>query len=258
MHPRPAATLRYLLLQSRDRDDPIREQEVCCFARALECDAGRIDVVDLIHEVPAAARLRAADVVLMGGSGDYSVAAGGPWLDGALDAMHELYELAIPTFASCWGFQALARALGGEVVTDLARAEVGTFEIQLTAAGRRDPLFGPLGERFLAQLGHQDVVTRLPADAVLLATSGRGVNQAFTFPGKPIYCTQFHPELDRPSLIERAMHYPEYVTDVAGVPLDTFAQMCRDTPEANTLLLRFVGHFLNRDAANISPLPSRS
>ena len=72
--------------------------------------------------------------------------------------------MAKPAFASCWGFQALARALGGEVVTDLVRAEVGTFEIQLTAAGRSDPLFGPLGERFLAQLGHQDVVTRLPAD----------------------------------------------------------------------------------------------
>ena len=33
--------------------------------------------------------------------------------------------------------------------------------------------------------------------AVLLATSERSENQAFHFPGVPIYCTQFHPELDR-------------------------------------------------------------
>jgi GMP synthase (glutamine-hydrolysing) len=251
MVPKPltTSTLRYLLLQARDPDDPIRGQEIECFARMLESSASRIDVVDLIRAVPTAAQLRSADVVLMGGSGDYSIAEGGPWLDAALATMRELYETGRPTFASCFGFHALARALGGEVVRDPRRAEVGTFEIQLTEAGRRDPLFGPLGARFFGQLGHQDLVTRLPPDAVLLATSQVGINQAFTFPGKPIYCTQFHPELDRPSLVARAMHYPEYVTQVAGVPLDEFAAICRDTPEANTLLLRFVRRFFNGESA---------
>jgi len=245
MNSEPSAIsgLRYLLLQARDPDDPIREQEIDCFASALACSPSQIDVADLIHEMPTVDRLGTADAVLMGGSGDYSIAQGGPWLAGTLEVMRALYERAIPTFASCFGFHALARALGGEVVADPARAEVGTFEIQLTPAGRRDPLFGPLGERFLGQLGHQDVVARLPAEAVLLATSERGVNQAFCFPDKPIYCTQFHPELDRPSLVERAMHYPEYVTSVVGVPLEEFARICRDTPEANTLLLSFVRRF---------------
>lgn len=234
--------LRFLLFQVRRPDDPIREQEVRCFSRALNCRTEQIDVLDLINEVPTARRLHHADLVLMGGSGDYSVAQGGPWLDGALDAMRQLHDSGKPTFASCWGFQALARALGGEVVSELQRAEVGTIEIQLTDAGRQDPVMGPLGERFLAQAGHQDVVTRLPAGATLLASSQRCVNQAFSFAGKPIYCTQFHPELDRRSLLERVDQYPEYVDRVLGISVEAFASRCLESPLANELLGRFVQH----------------
>jgi GMP synthase (glutamine-hydrolysing) len=248
MTPKQINQLRFLLLQVRRPDDPMRDQEVRCFATSLKCRSEQIEVLDLIHEVPTLERLRRVDMVLMGGSGDYSVAEGGPWLDAALDAMRELYDLGKPTFASCWGFQALARALGGEVITDPQRAEVGTFEIQLTAAGRHDPVIGPLGAAFLGQLGHQDIVTRLPADATLLATSERGVNQAFTFPDKPIYCTQFHPELDRRSLLERANHYPEYVHRVCGVSLAAFASLLQESPLANRLLVRFVEHVFSDPA----------
>ncbi|REK19462.1 MAG: type 1 glutamine amidotransferase [Planctomycetota bacterium] len=243
-----SSKLRYLLLQVRRADDPMRAQEVRCFSRALGCDADRIEVLDLIHEVPTPRRLRAVDGVLMGGSGDYSVAAGGDWLGGALVAMRELVEWNIPTYASCWGFQALARALGGEVVTDIDSAEVGTFEMQLTEAGLSDPVFAALGPRFLAQQGHQDIVTQLPPGAVLLATSARNRNQAFTLPGKPIYCSQFHPELDRQSLLERAAHYPEYVERVVGVSLEEFAASLQDTPQTDQLLERFTSHVFGERA----------
>jgi GMP synthase (glutamine-hydrolysing) len=236
--------LRYLLFQVRKPDDPMRDQEVRCFTRALDCEMGQIEVLDLIREVPTAGRLSRADIVLMGGSGDYSVAEGGPWLDGALEAMRALYESRTPTFGSCWGFQAMAKALGGEVVTDVGRAEVGTFEIRLTDAGREDPIIGPLGPTFFAQLGHQDIVTRLPADATLLASSERNVNQAFAFAGRPIYCTQFHPELDRHALLERVDQYPEYVERLLGVSLAEFTAHCQDSPRSNELLGRFVQHVL--------------
>ena len=80
--------------------------------------ARQIQVYDLLSGVPALRQLNDVDVVLLGGSGDYSVAAGGDWLQPALETMRELYELGKPTFASCWGFQALAKALGGEVITE--------------------------------------------------------------------------------------------------------------------------------------------
>jgi GMP synthase (glutamine-hydrolysing) len=231
---------KFLLLQVRNPDDPMRGQEVDCFARALECRTDQIQVFDLLAGVPTVHQLDEVDVVLLGGSGDYSVAAGGEWFAPALAAMRELYELGKPTFASCWGFQAMAKALGGEVVTDKSRAELGSIEVRLTEAGRGDPLFAPLGDRFLAPMGHQDCVVRLPPKAILLASSEKVDNQAFRFPDKPIYCTQFHPELNRTALLQRVEAYPWYVQTITGDPIDAFAQKCQETEATDQLLSRFV------------------
>jgi GMP synthase (glutamine-hydrolysing) len=228
------------LLQVRNADDPMRGQEVRCFARALGCAAEKITAFDLLSGAPSRGQLDLIDAVLLGGSGDYSVAQGGPWLDAALEAMRELHDLGKPTFASCWGFQAMARALGGEVLTDPDRAELGAIEVRLTDAGRSDAVFGTLPPRFMAMMGHQDVVETIPTDAVLLASSELTAHQAFAFPGKPIYCTQFHPELERTSLMERARNYPEYVERIAGITLDEFKSQLDDTPETAKILPRFL------------------
>jgi GMP synthase (glutamine-hydrolysing) len=236
--------LRYLLLQVRDPDDPMREHEVGCFVRVLRCPPSHVAVYDLLSGWPKPRDLARHDIVLLGGSGDYSVAEGGAWLEPSLEAMHELYVINKPTFASCWGFQAMARALGGEVVTDTDRAEVGTHELFLTDTGRRDPVFGPLAEAgptFVAQLGHKDIVVRLPDRAELLASSRRVENQAFWFPGKHIYCTQFHPELNRRTLLDRLRKYPSYVEQIAGMPYEQFTRAhCHESPHTEELLLRFV------------------
>jgi len=243
-----------MLLQARNPGDPMRGQEVRCFARALDCPAENIQPVDLINHHHAASHLTrtqldSVDVVLLGGSGDYSVAEGGVWLPAALEAMRDLVALAKPTFASCWGFQAMSQALGGHVVHDPARAELGTLPISLTPAGRADPVFGGLGDSsqrksdsFLAAMGHEDIVDQLPAGAMLLASTPRVTHQAFVLPGKPIYGTQFHPELDCPSLIERLETYPHYVNQIAGISFDRFVHDCRPTPAANTILRRFIEH----------------
>ncbi len=237
----PYKTLRYLLLQVRDHDDPMREHEVANFARCLQCAAAQIRVFDLISGAPSRETLNSVDVVLLGGSGAYSVAEGGPWLAAGLEAMRDIHDLGKPTFASCWGFQAMARAMGGVVVTDLDRAEVGSLDLDLTEAGAADPLFGRLPARFKAQLGHQDIVVELPDDAVLLASSPRVTNEAFRFRGKPIYCTQFHPELNREALLQRVSAYPAYVERILGVGIDEFAlRHCAESPETDGLLAAFI------------------
>ena len=230
----------FLLLQVRDPDDPMREHEIQCFSRSFRCDPDRIYVFDLLSGVPSQRELGEADVVLLGGSGDYSVAKGGPWLPAALEAMRQLHATSKPTFASCWGFQAMARAMGGEVVTDRSRAEVGTLWLELTPEGKRDPVFGPLGSRFQVQIGHEDIVTRLPEGATLLASSPSLENEAFCFDGKPIYCTQFHPELDRNGLIARIAQYPAYLPLTGHATLDDFSAATPETPEAESILRRFV------------------
>lgn len=248
-----SSQLRYLLLQTRNVGDPMAAQEVHCFARALECEISTISVFDLLGSAPSADTLQQADMLLLGGSGHYSAASdlsepGRPrprseWLDRALNTLREIHRIAKPTFASCWGFQAMARAMGGECVNDLPNAELGTIELRLTAAGCADPIFGGLPPAFSAQAGHEDHVVQLPPDAELLVSSARVKEQAFRFTGRPIYCTQFHPELDRTAMLERAMAYPEYVTRIARNPFDDFIHSVRETPEANSLLKSFVRHY---------------
>lgn len=232
--------LRFLLLQVRNGDDPMREHEIACFERCFRLDSGQCEVIDLLEGAPGAAVVDRADVVLLGGSGDYSVARGGPWLPAALEAMVGLYESSKPTFASCWGFQAMARAMGGSVVTDRSRAEVGVTWLTLTEAGLDDPVFGPLGPRFQAVSGHEDIVEELPLSARLLASSEVVENQAFHFPGKPIYCTQFHPELDRAGLLRRIGRYPSYLPLAGATSLEHLAEMTPELDHVDGILQRFL------------------
>ncbi len=231
--------LRFLLLQIRNSDDPIREQEVGCFARAIGCETSDITVFDLLAGVPRDRELSETDAILIGGSGDYSAAGESQWLDRTLAGLRHIYQVGKPTFASCWGFQAFARACGGRCVHDPAHAELGSIQLTLTDAGREDPLFGELKNPFIGQAGHEDCVVELPDSAVLLASSPLVANQAFKFADAPIYCTQFHPELDRQSLLQRLKAYPRYVERIAETSYEKFAQRCQEAKETSRLLQRF-------------------
>ena len=232
--------LQYLLLQVRNPDDPMRGQEVACFQRVLACNRDQLRPWDMLAEVPSQRELQRFDMVLLGGSGHYSATSGETWIEPILDCLRTLHARRQPTFASCWGFQAMARALGGSVIKDMSRAELGTHRLQLTDAGKADPVFGPLGDSFSGQMGHEDRVDRLPDDAILLASTDLVDNQAYRITGAPIYCTQFHPELNREDLIGRVQQYPEYIHRIAGIPPDRFDELLEDTPETERLLPRFV------------------
>ncbi len=233
------ADLKYLLLQIRDADDPIRPQEIASFARALGCSDSQITALDLLEERLTSAKLDAVDAVLIGGSGDYSAAGQSEWLDGVLSDLRQLRTLGKPTFASCWGFQALGRALGGRCIHDPQHAELGTIELTLSVEGKNDPLFGRLDDRFAGLAGHEDHVIELPEDAILLASSNTVTNQAFKFPDALIYCTQFHPELELPAFLQRIGAYPQYVQKIAGTTLEEFSASCRDAPQSRQLLKGF-------------------
>ena len=224
----------------------MRAHEVLCFARALRCPVNRIRCCNLLSMRPNTRDLHSVDVVLMGGSGDYSVLDSGRWMEQALDAMRELYEMSKPTFASCWGFQAMAKALGGVVVHDPTLSEVGSIKIDLTVEGRADQVFCGLKSPFRAQAGHQDSVTELPSGAILLASSGLVAIQAFRFAGKPIYCTQFHPELSRNDIAIRLKTYPKYVEKIGGGAPGQWVSDLVETPVAESIIRRFVDYLAKR------------
>ncbi|UZN02216.1 glutamine amidotransferase [Cellulomonas sp. S1-8] len=110
-----------------------------------------------------------------------------------------------PFFGACYGIGTLGRHQGG--VVDRAHPEpVGAVTVELTAAGRADPVLGVAPPRFGAFVGHKESLSVLPAHAVLLASSPTAPVQAFRV-GRHVYATQFHPELDADGLATRVEAY---------------------------------------------------
>lgn len=113
-----------------------------------------------------------------------------------------------PFLGACYGVGVLGTLRGG--VVDRTYAEpISALPITLTDAGREDPLLGVLPPTFDAFLGHKEAVRRLPAGAVLLASSATCPVHAFRI-GDSVYATQFHPELDTDGLVLRIETYAGY------------------------------------------------
>jgi len=218
--------------------------ELACFVEALGVDGDAVTRWDLTAGPPTAEALERSDAPLVGGSGQFSVLDGEPFIHQFIDFLADtVVQRQVPTFASCFGFQGLVVAGGGEVVEDKVNAEVGTFDIELTVEGAADPLLGSLAPRFQAQLGHKDRAERLPAGMTHLARSVRSPIQALRVEGTPIFATQFHPELNKEANITRYLRYwDEYGS---GDPADDpILQSMQDTPSASALLPRWVAQEL--------------
>ena len=113
-----------------------------------------------------------------------------------------------PFLGACYGIGILGSLDGGLV--DRTHSEpIGCVAIRLSDDGRSDPLFEGMPAEFDAFLGHKEAVSRLPAGAVLLASSATCPVQAFRL-GANVYATQFHPELDIDGLCTRIEVYREY------------------------------------------------
>ena len=233
---------RTLLFVLRDLDDPMIAHERQAFAQAADLELEQVEVHAILTGMPDSGRLKAVDAVFFGGSGAYSVFDDVPWMQTGFDVLQEVWERQIPSWASCFGFQALAHALGGEVVRDEDRKELGSTLLHLTEAGARDPLFRALPESFWVQQGHHDVVVRLPDEVELLAKGDRVHAQAFRVRGAPFWASQFHPELRLEQTLERFTFYRDHYFDNADEFEAARADLARgqETPEVGSLLSRLV------------------
>lgn len=235
----------YLLMQSRDPTDPMREHEVLCFAQTLGIAVGGIRVVDLLERVPTAEELSSSRAVLLGGSGDYSSLDPFPWIRRMIGYVRDvLIPSGTPTFASCFGLQVTTLALGGKMMRDPAHREIGSIDIATTAAAADDPLFAPVPNPFVGQAGHSDRAVETPPGAVLLASTELCPVNAYRVTGKPYWATQFHPELDPDAVAKRYMTYMEKYPPPdlpPGTPLSEapFLKRLRPSPHATRILQRF-------------------
>jgi GMP synthase (glutamine-hydrolysing) len=123
------------------------------------------------------------------------ILSGGPssvYEPGAPQADPGLFEVGVPTFGICYGFQAMAQALGGQVERT-GRSEFGRTPLRVTEPS--SVLLAGLPEQLSVWMSHGDAVHRAPAGfAVTAATEGAPV-AAFEDSGRGLAGVQFHPEV---------------------------------------------------------------
>ncbi len=231
---------RVLLIQARNTPH-IERQELECFLERTELASDQIVAVNLVHTPLSPCLPAGVEAVLIGGAGEYSAVEEYPWTPALLDFVRMLYANSVPTFGSCWGHQVIARALGGTVIHDSRRAELGGGTVTLTDAGRRDELFSTLPDTFNVNMGHHDRVVKLPPGSVELAYNDSQPNQAFRMRGRPLFGTQFHSELNAARTRERLEAYREYYSEIGSDEhFETILHGLLETTEVDHLLREFI------------------
>ncbi|GLU49360.1 GMP synthase [glutamine-hydrolyzing] [Nocardiopsis ansamitocini] len=122
------------------------------------------------------------------------ILSGGPssvYADGAPQAPEGLFETGVPTFGICYGFQVMARALGG-TVAKTGLSEFGRTEIEVATD---TVLFDTLPPQQSVWMSHGDSVSEAPAGfRVVGSTTGAPV-AAMEAPDQGFFGVQFHPEV---------------------------------------------------------------
>jgi GMP synthase (glutamine-hydrolysing) len=154
-------------------------------------------------------------IVAMGGPMSVNDEDENPWLIGEKAVIASHVRAGRPFWGSCLGAQLLAAALGARVYAGPA-PEVGVLAVELTDAGRRDPVLGALPASIDTLQWHGDTFD-LPDDGILLASSPAYPNQAFRV-GRSAYAVQFHIEVTEAMGEEWAdvPAYAEYADRVLG------------------------------------------
>lgn len=133
--------------------------------------------------------------VILGGSMGANDDVAHPWLGEVKELVRRARADGLPTLGICLGHQLIAVALGGTVERNPLGEQVGLLEIGWTDAAAGDRLLGPLATPRRGVQWNNDLVTRLPEDAVLLAETDRGEVQAARF-AATVWGVQLHPEIN--------------------------------------------------------------
>ena len=134
-----------------------------------------------------------------------------PWLAPERALLATAAASGVACLGVCLGSQMLAAALGGRAFQGPA-PELGVLEVELTAAGRADPVTAGLADRFTVLQWHGDTFDP-PPDAVVLASSAAYPHQAFRW--RNAFGVQFHAEVT-PAMADEWSTIPDYVAYLEG------------------------------------------
>ena len=143
---------------------------------------------------PVPVQLDGADgLVVLGGVMDADETDAYPHLARTMDLLRDAAARSAPTLGICLGAQLAAAALGGRAYPGPAGEELGWTRLELTEAGRADPVLGALQEPAELFQWHHDTFDQ-PPGATRLASGAVYPSQAFRLGS--VVAVQFHPEVD--------------------------------------------------------------
>ncbi|MFC4807144.1 glutamine-hydrolyzing GMP synthase [Falsarthrobacter nasiphocae] len=145
------------------------------------------------------------------------ILSGGPssvYADGAPRVGADLFEQGVPVLGICYGFQAMANAMGGTVAQTGLR-EYGATETR--AEGGARSILNGIPEVQSTWMSHGDSVHSAPEGFETLATTAGAPVAAFANEERRLYGVQWHPEVKHSAHGQRVI---ENFLDLAGVRRD--------------------------------------
>ncbi|WP_035699007.1 glutamine-hydrolyzing GMP synthase [Glycomyces tenuis] len=142
------------------------------------------------------------------------ILSGGPssvYADGAPHLDEALYTSGVPILGICYGFQAMARALGG-TVAKTGLSEYGGTELDVRAESK---LLAGLPERQSVWMSHGDSVTEAPEGFTVVAATAGAPVAAFEHLEARLAGVQYHPEVAHTPHGQAVIRH--FLHDIAGI-----------------------------------------
>ncbi len=164
---------------------------------------------EVIPHTASVEEIKAKDpqaIILSGGPASV-YAPGAPQLDPAV------FDLGLPVFGICYGFQAMAQALGG-TVDRTGSSEYGRTELNVLGGELHSGLPGTQP----VWMSHGDAVTRAPAGFDVVAVSAGAPVAAFENRQRMLAGVQYHPEVIHTPHGQQVLS--RFLHDFAGIGAD--------------------------------------
>ncbi|MCB0908579.1 MAG: glutamine-hydrolyzing GMP synthase, partial [Nocardioidaceae bacterium] len=157
------------------------------------------------HTMPVAEMLaRRPQAIVLSGGPSSVYEAGAPTIETAV------FEAGVPVFGMCYGFQLMARGLGGEVAATGAR-EYGRTPVTVSSTGA---LLRGLPEHHNVWMSHGDSVSAAPPGFDVLASTEVTPVAAFEDLDRRLAGVQWHPEVLHTEHGQRILEH--FLHDIAG------------------------------------------
>lgn len=171
-----------------------------------------------------------------------SICADDPWIERQCEVVRRLAAGRVRTLASCFGHQMLAKALWGRsFVRRSPTPEFGWVEVELTQAGRSDPVLSGVDPVFHTYSAHFDEIAPLPPDFVVLGRSQRCPHAVVRVADLPMWGLQHHPEIS----IQQGAALLDALRMMMPERLETIEDATQPTQKDSLQVIPMVRNFLS-------------